>query len=63
MSDELPTFHWSDNAQRILNGTYKPPAEVSEEMRLFIHKTCSSQMALLQQTSILPSPQKTYVAR
>jgi len=37
MSDELPTFHWSDNAQRILNGTYKPPAEVSEEMRLFIH--------------------------
>jgi hypothetical protein len=37
MLDELPTFHWSDNAQRILNGTYKPPAEVSEEMRLFIH--------------------------
>jgi len=37
MLDELPTFHWSDNAQRILNGTYKPPAEVLEEMRLFIH--------------------------
>jgi len=37
MPDELPTFHWSDNAQRILNRTYEPPAEVSEEMRLFIH--------------------------
>jgi hypothetical protein len=45
MSDELPTFHWSDNAQRILNGTYKPPAEVSEEMRLFIHTAVPKQHA------------------